>query len=593
MPSSTIFLDEHFLHGQTGDGIILADSGVIGTSQVGSNIQNTMLSLSNYDKTSPNILLNPQFNTGTLSSWGTVGSPTIQSSDYPGLLYQCSIDNLESIFQTVASSFQYKHPVFEFWHKGESLILSLETRDGSNVYVDGVNRFIPRSDTWVNYSVGMRNYYPVTAISAKITLSSVWDGAIVTNCSLIASDYFSSVNIGDEFDADNTDVVRISGKKLMIGSGLAGINNSILDIRGNSSISGDLFVNGTIYSNIIFGPPGTLSFATSLIFSSGSSTVLNWTSGLIQTVDSVSYGINSGSTIISGLTYIYLDLTISSSILQTSTTFSDSIGNQRIFLGTAQNQSVGNVSFTSQSGQSPIISGQQLTPASVTFDKVFINTLSAITASMGALSVDNLLTMSGVSSAITIGTTPPTSSVLGSGIWLDRTGIYSLNSDVQQATLSNLGLSAANGQFLADVNGITLNIPASYSNTSSLTFKKSGVVEASLYAYDDGINPYAGFKIDTSSSTGSNKNYPSNIDFRSKSKTGYSANVFMVSESDGSSSAGISVQALFGSQSIIGLNYLTNEKSFVFIQRTVVHNNIIDLMLRPLQTTKMEGRRNK
>jgi len=456
--SSSIYLTENFLKSEIGDAILLSDSGTIGTSQVGSNVSNPMLSLSNYRRTANNVLLNPKFDTGTLANWSSTGSPVVEVGNFPGVMYELNVGNLNSVSQQI-TGFQNLHPIFEIWHRGQEVILSLEIRDGSNVYLDGVNRTIPYNENWTQISIGMYNYFLSTTNSVKITIASVWDNSIVANCSMIGSDYYSSVNIGDEYNSDITDIVRVGARKLMIGPGLPSINSSILDIRGNQSLSGNLYVNGTVYSNIIFGPPGTLRFATNLIFSSGSTTLLNWTSGLIQTIDSVSYGINSGSAIISGLVYIYLDLNISSTTLQTSTTYTDVIGNQKIFLGTAQNQTTGNVSFTSQSGQTPIVSGQQLTPSSVTFDKITVNSLSALTGNMGTL-IAGIINLSGAGSYLNFGVNAPVSSsgTIGlAGLYQDYTGLYSLSGTTLNASLTSSGLTVANGAIKLNSTGQSMN----------------------------------------------------------------------------------------------------------------------------------------
>ena len=50
--------------------------------------------------------------------------------------------------------------------------------------------------------------------------------------------------------------------------------------------------------------------------------------------------------------------------------------------------------------------------------------------------ITNVLNMTGASAAIAIGTTPPTSSTIGTGIWIDRTGIFVLVSDIQEIAIS-------------------------------------------------------------------------------------------------------------------------------------------------------------
>ncbi len=59
------------------------------------------------------------------------------------------------------------------------------------------------------------------------------------------------------------------------------------------------------------------------------------------------------------------------------------------------------------------------------------NPVLTFDASDGA-EITKKLTMPGVESAIAIGSTPPSANNAGTGIWIDRSGFYSLSSDVQQ-----------------------------------------------------------------------------------------------------------------------------------------------------------------
>lgn len=63
------------------------------------------------------------------------------------------------------------------------------------------------------------------------------------------------------------------------------------------------------------------------------------------------------------------------------------------------------------------------------------------TFTLNSGAINGPLTMSGASSSIAIGTTPPTSATAGTGIWLDRTGLYSLVSDNQHVRLDQVGIN--------------------------------------------------------------------------------------------------------------------------------------------------------
>ncbi len=68
------------------------------------------------------------------------------------------------------------------------------------------------------------------------------------------------------------------------------------------------------------------------------------------------------------------------------------------------------------------------------------------------------LRMPGTSSAIAIGSTPPTASNAGTGIWIDRTGLYSLLSGTYQVKIDATDgkLYAGNGEIIIDNTGILI-----------------------------------------------------------------------------------------------------------------------------------------
>jgi hypothetical protein len=97
----------------------------------------------------------------------------------------------------------------------------------------------------------------------------------------------------------------------------------------------------------------------------------------------------------------------------------------------------------------------------------------AITASSG--SITGPLTMSGASASIAIGTTPPTSALAGTGIWIDRNQITSLTSGVQTVQITSAGLRAVGTSALIAQNGNGTAGISIYTSNESL-----GVVESFL-----------------------------------------------------------------------------------------------------------------
>lgn len=89
-----------------------------------------------------------------------------------------------------------------------------------------------------------------------------------------------------------------------------------------------------------------------------------------------------------------------------------------------------------------------------------------ITATSG--SITGTLTMSGAGSAIAIGITPPTSASAGTGIWLDRTGMYGLSAGIVQVKFD-----ASNGSITAGP--IISSIPKIILDANGLTVETRGV----------------------------------------------------------------------------------------------------------------------
>lgn len=82
------------------------------------------------------------------------------------------------------------------------------------------------------------------------------------------------------------------------------------------------------------------------IFSASDADTVAWTSGTLKFADGQSYSISSGNTgNISALTYIYFDKSASTTVLQTTTTYSNAVGNGKVLIGIAKNVVSGNCTF--------------------------------------------------------------------------------------------------------------------------------------------------------------------------------------------------------------------------------------------------------
>jgi hypothetical protein len=106
-------------------------------------------------------------------------------------------------------------------------------------------------------------------------------------------------------------------------------------------------------------------------------------------------------------------------------------------------------------------------------------------ASAGA-EITKKLTMPGANSAIAIGSTPPTSATVGTGLWLDRTGLYGLAANVLQAKMSATDgkIYAGAGAVRLDATGISVEITDTTTSLGSYKFLSGGVEKSGLCGYD-------------------------------------------------------------------------------------------------------------
>lgn len=146
---------------------------------------------------------------------------------------------------------------------------------------------------------------------------------------------------------------------------------------------------------------GLQAWTTNIVFSSTDNDTVSWTSGTITVQDTGTYAIDAGNTgNMSALTYVYLDTAVSSTILQTTTTYSTAVGDGKILIASAQNHAAG-ASVIPYGGQQPIINGtDQITALSIvaaniaantiTASKLSVTELSAITADMGSITAGDI-----------------------------------------------------------------------------------------------------------------------------------------------------------------------------------------------------------
>lgn len=111
-----------------------------------------------------------------------------------------------------------------------------------------------------------------------------------------------------------------------------------------------------------------------------------------------------------------------------------------------------------------------------------LHTTEVMKFEAGNADLTGKLRMPGTSSAIAIGSTPPTAANAGTGIWIDRTGLYALSSGTYQVKIDagDGKLYAGVGNVILESNGI--QIIQGTTNGSKIKWTHSGTNIATLHA---------------------------------------------------------------------------------------------------------------
>jgi len=120
-----------------------------------------------------------------------------------------------------------------------------------------------------------------------------------------------------------------------------------------------------------------------------------------------------------------------------------------------------------------------------------LHTTEVMKFEAGNADLTGKLRMPGTSSAIAIGSTPPTAANAGTGMWIDRTGLYSLASGTYQVKIDAVDgrLYAGGGNIYLGSQGVSFIIPSSYSRAASINFlNNTGTVVSQIFSTGTGTS---------------------------------------------------------------------------------------------------------
>ncbi len=134
-------------------------------------------------------------------------------------------------------------------------------------------------------------------------------------------------------------------------------------------------------------------YVTTIVFSATDEDTAAWSSGSIKFSDGTTKSIDAGNTgNIGATTYVYFDDDVSQTVLQTTTTYSSAIGENKLLLaiveiGTSQ------CLITTSPILGTVISGTAIATGTITANKLSVSQLDAICVNTGTLNVDESITV--------------------------------------------------------------------------------------------------------------------------------------------------------------------------------------------------------
>lgn len=238
---------------------------------------------------------------------------------------------------------------------------------------------------------------------------------------------------------------------------------------GNVFINGDQIEPGTIPQTTL--DVSNWGWGQTCAFTSASATQVNWGAGTFKSADGTSYSISAGNTgVMSTKNYIYLDLNISSTTYQKTTTPATAVGIGKVLIAVAQNDVTTATYNLSEATQ-------------IVGDNILANSINASKITTGQLIVGTNVGQ---------GTAFPTSSA-GSLAYLSAVGTAQLDSTVIVGGYIKTSLLTASNIIVGTLTGI--NITGVTITGSTLTTASSGqrvVLNTNNISYYDSSNVFSG-----------------------------------------------------------------------------------------------------
>lgn len=174
---------------------------------------------------------------------------------------------------------------------------------------------------------------------------------------------------------------------------------------GGLNVNGSIIIPGTIGSSSL--NLADRGWIQTCAFSVTDLNTVAWASGSFIAADGTTYSIGGGNTgNMAAATYIYLDIAVSTTAYQTTTTATTSVGAGKVLVAVAQNgtdeatfevfiSGVGGTNLHASNIVASSISANELAAGSVTAGKISVTSLAAINADLGAITAGTIVLPSG------------------------------------------------------------------------------------------------------------------------------------------------------------------------------------------------------
>ncbi len=287
-----------------------------------------------------------------------------------------------------------------------------------------------------------------------------------------------------------------------------GQNNIIVAVAEN---------NITAASFLMFGPQGellidssTLTFDTSVLgwnttvaFTSASATQVNWASGNIELADGTTYAITGANTgTMSARNYIYLDINVSTTLLQTTTTASTAVGAGKLMVATAINGTNESRFFVFGGDAATKLDGANLVDRTITATQILANTITANEIAAGTITATEILANTITANEIAANTITASQIVAGTITATEITGttLSAIYADMGLLTAGEIRIGS--GAFPGSFTGFTINATRLAGYAAGTIETEIRVSDGIMYAGAGAIQiGSGGITMDTTSAT--------------------------------------------------------------------------------------------